>query len=439
MKNNRKLSTSELRHLAEAKFSEQAEKFQSLTNADALRLIHELEVHQIELEMQNEELVRARAEAEEAYRQYTDLYDFAPIGYLTFGHDGTIHQANLPGATMLGVERVKLLNRRLGLFISEESHPVLSAFLDELLSGEGKKRCELLIENKERGLLWARLEATCFEGGTESRAVILDITERKRAVELIRQYATELEKRVDERTTELVRANRAKDEFLANMSHELRTPLSSILATSELLLEGVRGPMNERQEQAVQIIQSSGDHLLGLINDILDIARIEAGKFELHPENVEVNEICQSSLVFIKQLADKKSIEVKYSASPTSLTVFADPKRLKQILVNLLNNAAKFTPEKGTITLKVQADAKAGLMHFSITDTGIGIKPEDLPKLFKPFEQLDASLSRQYEGSGLGLSLVKRLIDIHKGHIKIQSEVGKGSCFTFDLPWEKRQ
>ncbi len=263
-----------------------------------------------------------------------------------------------------------------------------------------------------------------------------DIVQRKRAEELIHQYASELKIRVEERTAELVHANRAKDEFLANMSHELRTPLNGILGFSETLMEGVRGPLTEKQKQAVGFIYSSGEHLLELINDILDVSKIEAGKFELHPENVEVNDICESSLNFIKQLAHKKSITVEYSPSPTASKIFADRVRLKQILVNLLNNAVKFTPEKGKIKLKVQADATASQMRFSIIDNGIGITPEDLQKLFKPFVQVDSSLSRQYEGTGLGLVLSKKMVEMHGGSIKVQSTVGAGSRFTFILPWD---
>jgi PAS domain S-box-containing protein len=260
--------------------------------------------------------------------------------------------------------------------------------------------------------------------------------QRKRAEQTIHAYAEELEQRVEQRTAELTRANRTKDEFLASMSHELRTPLNSVLGFSESLLEGVRGPLDVRQEQAVELIHSSGEHLLGLINDILDVSKIESGKFELRAEAVSVNDICYSSLNFIKQLAGKKSISVEYvPLADPSTTLWVDPRRLKQILINLLNNAVKFTPEHGSVTLQVSADLLQKSMSFSITDSGIGISAQDLKKLFQPFVQLDSSLSRQYQGSGLGLLMVKKLVEMHEGTVHVESEPGRGSRFMISLPW----
>jgi len=273
--------------------------------------------------------------------------------------------------------------------------------------------------------------------GTISGVVVSgrDVTVRKQAEETIRNYAGELEQRVEERTMELVYANQAKDDFLANMSHELRTPLSGIFGFCELIGEGLYGPINEKQSHGIDVIKSNGAHLLNLINDILDVSKIEAGKFELRPEITAVNSICQSSLNFIMQQASKKSIRVEFPLLPDNLKIFADSRRLKQILVNLLDNAVKFTPEKGTLKLLVKTDARAGQMRFSVIDTGIGITPENLKKLFRPFVQVDNRLSRQYEGTGLGLALVKKLVELHGGSLEVQSEPGKGSSFSFVLPW----
>lgn len=262
--------------------------------------------------------------------------------------------------------------------------------------------------------------------------------EHKRAEQTIHEYAEDLERRVEQRTAELIRANRTKDEFLANMSHELRTPLNSVLGFAETLLEGVRGPLDPRQAEAVQLIHTSGEHLLELISDILDVSKIEFGKFEIRPEFVSINDICRSSLNFIRQLANKKSITVEYVAlSDESATMFVDSRRLKQILINLLNNAVKFTAEAGKVSLKVEADPQERQIKFLISDNGIGITKDDLQKLFKPFVQLDSKLSRQYEGSGLGLMMVQKLVQMHGGTVQVESEFNKGSCFTVTLPWKQ--
>jgi PAS domain S-box-containing protein len=253
----------------------------------------------------------------------------------------------------------------------------------------------------------------------------------------------DLERRVAERTTELNRtntelecANRIKDEFLANMSHELRTPLTSILGLSESLLEQRRGSLSEYQQRSLEIIASSGHHLLELINDILDLSKIEAGKFDFYPQPISVDEICKSSLSFVKSQATSKSITITYMQDFSIPKIFADPRRLKQILVNLLSNAVKFTPENGKVILQVKADLEQDLIQFSVIDNGIGIAPEDLQRLFRPFVQLDSSLNRQHEGTGLGLALVHNLTDLHGGSVQVDSDgmPGKGSRFTVNLP-----
>jgi CheY-like chemotaxis protein/anti-sigma regulatory factor (Ser/Thr protein kinase) len=236
---------------------------------------------------------------------------------------------------------------------------------------------------------------------------------------------------------ELEHANRAKDEFLANMSHELRTPLNGILGISETLLEQRRDPITEYQQRSLQIIQSSGSHLLELINDILDLSKIEARKFDYYPQILSVEELCRSSLTFIKQQALSKSMTITYREETAGSKVYADPRRLKQILVNLLANAVKFTPEHGQVTLQVHTDAELDRIQFSVIDNGIGIAPEDLRQLFVPFKQVDSSFTRNHEGTGLGLALVQKLTEMHGGSVDVESEVGKGSRFTINLPWEQ--
>ncbi len=268
------------------------------------------------------------------------------------------------------------------------------------------------------------------------------IFEKTRLDAALARYTEFLEQRVDERTAELravnealVKALRVKDEFLATMSHELRTPLNAILGLSEALQELVYGPLTEKQLDSLRIIHESGHHLLTLINDILDLSKIEAGAIELNLMPVEIEPICQASLQFVRQPALKKQLQVALTVHSPVKTIQTDGRRLKQILVNLLSNAVKFTPAGGSVGLEVSSDAERQAIHFTVWDTGIGIAPEDMDRLFRPFVQLDSSLARQYTGTGLGLALVKRLTEMLGGEVAVVSQVGKGSRFTVTLPW----
>ena len=247
---------------------------------------------------------------------------------------------------------------------------------------------------------------------------------------------------------ELARATRLKDEFLANMSHELRTPLNAILGMSEALQEQVFGTINQEQKESIETIASSGKHLLELINDILDVAKIESGQVEIDCSQTSIDELCQSSLPFVKQQALRKRIHLELKIAPNLPELFIDERRIRQALINLLSNAIKFTPERGRVSLAVslqQNPAKItneimneimSEIRFAVTDTGIGISPENLQKLFQPFVQIDGALNRQNSGTGLGLALVKSIVEMHKGTVSVTSEVGVGSCFTIALPCE---
>lgn len=264
--------------------------------------------------------------------------------------------------------------------------------------------------------------------------------ENAQLFEKLHRSNLELEHRVAERTRqlhqtnlELEHANRTKDEFLANMSHELRTPLNSIIGLSESLLEERRGPLAEHQQKSVRIIESSGYHLLELINDILDLSKIDAGMFVLDLQPISVDEFCRSCMNFVRAQATKKSIALTYTNESPVSKIYADPRRLKQVIINLLTNAVKFTPEHGQMFLHVQGDLENDVIQFSVTDTGIGIDAEDLKRLFQPFVQVDSSLNRQFQGTGLGLALVRKLTDLHGGSVEVESEPGKGSRFTIKL------
>ena len=197
------------------------------------------------------------------------------------------------------------------------------------------------------------------------------------------------------------------------------------------------GPLTLRQLEAITVVESSGRHLLSLINDILDLSKIEAGNMTLDAEPVAVKSVCEASLLFVKETAHKKNIKVLRRLDSVVEWVQADERRLKQMLVNLLTNAVKFTPAGGMVELGVIGSTEKGTVQFSVCDTGIGIAPEDVTRLFNPFTQVDSSMTREFEGTGLGLALVKRMAELHGGSVSVQSELGKGSMFVITLPWDE--
>jgi signal transduction histidine kinase/DNA-binding response OmpR family regulator len=276
-------------------------------------------------------------------------------------------------------------------------------------------------------------------------AAARDVTELKR-----------FEQRLQQKNVELEAASRMKSEFLANMSHELRTPLNAIIGFSEVLRDGLIGTMTDQQRGFIGDIFISGTHLLALINDILDLSKVEAGKMTLDLDSVDVASLFVNSLSIIREKAATRHIRLNTDADDAPALMRADPRKVKQILYNLLSNAVKFTVEGGQVTLRARRVGRADVGRLSgawtgrnfpveynefaefleirVTDSGIGISPEGLERLFKPFSQIDSGLARKFEGTGLGLAMVKLLAELHGGAVAVQSAVGEGSCFTVWLP-----
>jgi signal transduction histidine kinase len=309
----------------------------------------------------------------------------------------------------------------------------------------------LLTSNQERAVDVAAMRAGAadylIKGELTSQLLeraIRYTRERRRTMDALAEERALLARRVAERTAELSAANaelaravRLKDEFLASMSHELRTPLNGILGLSEALQEEIYGDLTAKQQESLHIITASGTHLLGLINDILDLAKIEAGKIELTFAPVELVVVAQASLRLISQMAHQKNLHVVSSIDTAVGVLQADARCLTQILVNLLSNAVKFTPTGGTIGLDIVGDAAEHVVHYTVWDTGIGIAEDDQARIFQPFVQLDGRLARHYAGTGLGLALVAQLVDLHSGSIAATSIVGQGSRFTVTFPWNE--
>jgi signal transduction histidine kinase/CheY-like chemotaxis protein len=275
-----------------------------------------------------------------------------------------------------------------------------------------------------------------------------ELDQRRKAEAEVRRLNADLEQRIQERTEELASANRdlealnvelagtarMKDEFLANMSHELRTPLNAVLGLSEVLDNEIYGPLNEKQRKAIRTVEESGRHLLDLINDILDLSKIEAGKLELRLAEVDIRSALESSMRMVREAAMRKNIAVELVCDLPVSRFQADERRLKQIVVNLLSNAVKFTPERGRVQVTARALPADGLLEILVEDTGIGIPAERMQHLFEPFVQLDSGHARLYGGTGLGLALVRSLTRLHGGSVDVSSVVGEGSRFAVTLP-----
>ncbi len=283
-----------------------------------------------------------------------------------------------------------------------------------------------------------------------------------------------LDTKVKERTSDLEEAmllaestNRTKSEFLANMSHELRTPLNAIIGFSEAMLSGIYGPINEKHREYLNDILLSGENLLGLINDILDLSKIESGDINLEQREFSLNELIKSSVGMFGQKTAKHHIRIEYRIADGLDEIVADQRKLKQVVVNLLSNAIKFTPDGGTISVSarnvhrspygiqgsesknteqgaVNGEHDADFVEISVEDTGIGIGKDDIPKLFQAFQQLESPYQKRYGGTGLGLFLTRRLVELHGGSIRVESEKSKGTSFTISIPlksdgWQKGQ
>ncbi len=373
---------------------------------------------------------------QERTAEVQDLYQHAPCGYHSLDANGVFVMVNQTELNWLGYTATEILGHSITNIMTSESQAIMRTFFPIFKERGWIHDLELDFVRKDGSTFPVLINATAIYDDKQrfvtSRSTVMDNSEHKKSENALRKSRDELSAAY----SALEKAAHAKDEFLANMSHELRTPLNGILGLSEMMLDEYRGPLNEHQRKFMRTIESSGRHLLSLINDILDLSKIEARKLEIHTETIIVSDVCEASLAFIKEPALKKDITIEFSPQPARTTIQADPRYMKQILVNLLSNAVKFTPSGGTVALKVQPNPERGCLDFQVIDTGIGISPQDMKRLFFPFTQVDSSLTRQHEGTGLGLSLVKHLTEMHNGTVSVESEVGKGSRFTISLPWQ---
>lgn len=354
--------------------------------------------------------------------------------FCTAGFDGFFKTLNPAFEKTLGFTTAELLAKPYLEFIHPDDRVATGAEDDRLENREVTIAFENRYLCKDGSYKWFMWNAIAVPEQELIFAIARDITERKRAEEERQRFTASLEaanRELELRNREVERATHLKSRFLASMSHELRTPLNAIVGFSDLLADGTPGELNVKQKRFVDHIKKGSAHLLQLINDILDLSKIEAGQLELRCEDFQVRDALPEVLSTIRPLAMAKNIQVQHKPDVDG-TVYADRVRLKQVLYNLLSNAVKFTPKSGRIS--IECVEEGNFVRLSVTDTGIGIRAEDQAVVFEEFRQVESSSGTTHEGTGLGLAITKRLVEQQGGKISLDSEPGKGSRFTFTLP-----
>lgn len=392
-----------------------------------------------------EELVQMTAQEKEARagmqteRRFRELLEAAPDAIIEVDREGRIMLVNLVAEKLFGYEREELLGQPVEILVPDGlgadhqqhrarywDHPVTRP-MGSGLALHGRRKDGSLVPVE------ISLSPVKSEDGFRVTAIIRDISDRREAENRFREMQQAYTRELEMRNREVERANQLKSEFLASMSHELRTPLHTIIGFSELLAEEIEGPLNEKQQRFMSHIHHDSLHLLALINDILDISKIESGRLELRRETFDVESAFEETLSSLRPQGMTKSITIEADLALPE-TIFADRLRVKQILFNLLSNALKFTPEGGKV--RIEAEKRDGFIEISVSDTGIGIPKEQHEAVFDKFYQVGATTKGVREGTGLGLAITKALVEEHGGRIWVESEPGKGSRFTFTIALE---
>jgi protein-histidine pros-kinase len=361
-----------------------------------------------------------------AEERYKNLFDSANDAVVTIDLEDKVTAWNKAAEKIFGWKAEEVMGKKLcSLIVPKELQAEREQLINRALSGVPVMWIESVRLRRDGGKIDVSLTISPIldAGGQVAgfSGIIRDITERKRAEEMRLEIGR------------LEAATRAKSEILAHMSHELRTPLNAIIGFSELMKQNVAGEISEKHKRYAENILASAHHLLNLINDVLDMSKVEAGRIELVVERFSIPEAINEGLILVKEEALKRKIIIKREFDPGLQFIEADKLRFKQILFNLLSNAVKFSkPKGGTITVSTKKEGD--MAKISVSDTGIGIKQEAMGKLFREFQQIDAGIARKYGGTGLGLAISKKLVELHGGKIWAESKYDEGSTFTFSLP-----
>lgn len=400
-----------------------------------IRLLHELQVHQVELEMQNEELRRARDEASSLHEKYLDLYDFAPVGYLTLDPEGAIREANLAGATLLGVPRGELPRRRLALLLEAESRPALAAFLADVAAGRHGVACDVSLSREGREPCRLELGGAAFAEGRELRVTMVDVTERRRAEELraevaAERHASELVRLLNEKLRREVEsaeaANRELEAFSYSVAHDLRSPVRAVDGYASLLAARSEASLDAEGRRLLAAVRTNSARMGRLIDDLLDLSRV--GRRPLVLSDVDVAALARSVVADLAPDDDGGRLEVTIGDLPP---VHADEGLLRVVLKNLVSNALKFSACRSPAVIELgYAYTPKGAGYF-VRDNGVGFEQSQASRAFRVFQRLHEP--DLFEGTGIGLSLVKRIVERHGGATWAVGEVDRGATFWFSL------
>lgn len=397
---------------------------------EAQRVLHELQVHQIELEMQNEELQRSRGEVEAALSGYTELYDFAPVGYFTLDRLGCIIQANVAGARLLGSTCVDLVGQRLATFVDDADKAIFYTLTGQVFAAVATQAIEVDLTPRCQPHRAVQMVATLLPDEQACCMSVIDINDRK-LLEQARYRAVTLDV---ERQAALA-SSQAKSAFMSRMSHELRTPLNAILGFAQLLQLDLCHVLDEVQRQRVSAVLRAGGHLLNLIEDVLDLSHIESGTVRMDMVDVPLQAQLDEALMMVDPVLDNSGLSMTFSQRPVKvgdeLMVRADKARLVQVLVNLLSNAIKYNSPGGTVHVAVDT-AQAGRIDITVADSGRGMSAAQMNSLFQPFNRLGLERS-SIPGTGIGLVITRQLVEMMGGTLTVQSEAGVGSRFGVSL------
>jgi PAS domain S-box-containing protein len=396
---------------------------------DAQLLVYELRLHQVELEMQNEDLRRAHGALDAVRERYFDLYDMAPVGYCTVNEEGRILEANLTAATMLGVTRSALVKRLFTHLIHIDHRSTYRHCCQQVHASGQTQSCDLPMLCGDGASIWVNVSANLAngtDGATGLRVTLKDVTERVRLDAELKAQNAELER------TRLVaeKASRAKSDFLASMSHELRSPLNAILGFAQLMETSTPAP-TPAQKASIDQILYGGWHLLHLVNEILELAGIESGQMALDMAPVALADVLSDCETMIKPQAVTRGIQVNFPTFGQPCVVQGDRRRLQQVMINLLSNAIKYNRQGGTVEVGWSLRPQ-GRVRISVRDSGFGLAAEQLDLLFQPFNRLGQELG-SLEGTGIGLVVSKRLLEMMGGTIGAHSTLGQGSIFWFEM------